>query len=80
MGCEEDRRVVHSIRRVAQQRMKCWGCGAIGHCLWECPNKTARPVKRKVQKKEVKSVGAKEEVRRVWHWKEKRAAKGGYLI
>ena len=41
IGCEEDRRVVCSIRRKAQQGMKYWGCGVVGHCLWECPNKVA---------------------------------------
>jgi len=47
------------------------GCGVVGHCLWECPNKAACPVKGKAQQKEV---------RREWHWKEKRAARGGYLV
>ena len=80
MGCEEDRKAVHSIRREAQQEMKCWGCGVVGHCLWECPNKAVRPAKGKVQQKEVRSVGAKEEVKREWHWKEEKAARGGYLV
>jgi len=33
-----------------------------------------------VQQKEVRSVEAKEEVKREWHWKEERAARGGYLV
>ena len=60
--------------------MKCWGCRVVGHCLWECPNKVACPVKGKVQQKEVRSVEAKKEVRREWHWKEEKAARGGYLV
>jgi len=34
MVCDEERKAVHSIRREAQQVMKCWGCGKAGHCLW----------------------------------------------
>jgi len=41
MGCKKDRKVARSIRREAQQEMKCWGCRVVGHCLWECPNKVA---------------------------------------
>ena len=67
MGCKEDRREACSIRREVQQGMKCWGCGVVEHCLWECPNKAVHPVKGKAQQKEVRSVEAKEKVRREWH-------------
>jgi len=80
MGCEEDRRAACSIRREAQQEIKCWGYGVVEHCLWECPSKVAHPVKGKVQQKKVRGVEAKEEVRREWHWKKERAARGGYLV
>ena len=33
MVCEEERMVVHSVRREVQQLIKCWGCGKGGHCL-----------------------------------------------
>jgi len=33
MGCEEDRKAARSIKRKAQQEMKYWGCGVVGHCL-----------------------------------------------
>ena len=80
MGCKEDRKAVHSIRREVQQGMKCWGYGVVGHCLWECPNKAVHPVKGKAQQKEVRSVEAKEEVRREWYWKKEKTARGGYLV
>jgi len=33
MTCDEERKVVCSVRREAQQGMKCWGCGEVGHRL-----------------------------------------------
>jgi len=33
MTCEEERMVVRSARREAQQVVKCWGCGEEGHRL-----------------------------------------------
>jgi len=42
MGCEEDRKEVCSIRREAQQGVRCWGCGELGHCLWACPSRVAK--------------------------------------
>ena len=49
MRCDEEREVARSIRRKVQQEVKCWRCGEVGHCLWMCPTKAARPVKGKVQ-------------------------------
>ena len=49
MRYDEEREAAHSIRREAQQAVKCWGCGEAGHCLWTCPRKAARPPKGKVQ-------------------------------
>jgi len=51
MRCKEEREVVHSIRREAQQEMKCWGCGEVGHRLWTCSTKAACPSKGEVQQK-----------------------------
>ena len=31
MSCEKDRKVAHSIRREAQQEVRCWGCGEVGY-------------------------------------------------
>ena len=64
MGSEEKRRAAHSIRREAEQGVRCWGCGVVGHCLWACPNKVACPKKGEAQQKEARRVEAKEEVRR----------------
>ena len=33
MTCEEERMVVRSARREAQQVVKCWGCGEEGYRL-----------------------------------------------
>jgi len=41
MRCDEEREVACSMRREAQQGMKCWGCGEKGHRLWTCPKKVA---------------------------------------
>ena len=49
MRCEEEREVACSIRREAQQVVKCWGCREMGHCLWTCPIKSARPSRGEVQ-------------------------------
>ena len=49
MRCDEERKVARSIRREAQQGVKYWGCGKMGHRLWTCPTKTARPLKGKAQ-------------------------------
>ena len=62
MGCEEDRKAARSVRREAQQETRCWGCGVLGHYLWECPNKAAHPAKGKAQQKKVRSMEMKEEV------------------
>ena len=67
MGCEEDRRTACSVRRQAQQGVKCWGCEEMGYCLWVCPNKVAYPVKGEVQQKQVRKVEVKEVVKRKWH-------------
>jgi len=49
MMCDEEREAAHSVRREAQQGMKCWGCREVGHRLWTCPRKAARPHKGKAQ-------------------------------
>jgi len=49
MRCNEERKVVRSMRREAQQEVKCWGCGEVGHRLWTCPTKAACPPKGKAQ-------------------------------
>jgi len=49
MRCDEEREAARSIRREAQQGVKCWGCGEIGHRLWTCPTKVVRPLKGEVQ-------------------------------
>jgi len=49
MRCDEEREAAHSIRREAQQEVKCWGCREVGHRLWACPMKVACPPKGKVQ-------------------------------
>jgi len=47
--CNEEREAVCSVRRKAQQGVKCWRCGEVGHCIWTCPAKAARPPKGEVQ-------------------------------
>jgi len=49
MRCDEEREAAHSIRREAQQTVKCWGCGEVEHCLWTCPTKAAHPPKEEAQ-------------------------------
>ena len=49
MKCNEEREAARSVRKEAQQGVKCWGCGEIGHCLWTCPTKAARPLKGEAQ-------------------------------
>ena len=31
------------------QPTRCWGCGEVGHVLWSCPSRAARPRKAEVQ-------------------------------
>ena len=49
MRCDKEREAAHSMRREAQQEVKCWGCGEVGHCLWMCPTKAACPPKGEAQ-------------------------------
>ena len=49
MRCDKEREAVHSIRREAQQEVKCWECREVGHCLWTCPTQTACPPKGEAQ-------------------------------
>jgi len=50
MRCDEEREAAYSMMREAQQEMKCWGCGQVGHCLWTYPTKVACPPKGEAQK------------------------------
>ena len=68
---------MYSGRREAQQGVKCWGCGEVGHCLWTCPRKAAHPQKGEAQQeKRVVCVACKGEnhVARncdsYWRWRE----------
>jgi len=77
MRCNEEREAARSIRREAQQGMKCWGCGEVGHRLWMCPKGAARPNKGKAQQeRKVVCVACKGEnhIARncdsYWRWKE----------
>jgi len=49
MRYDEERETARSVGREAQQGVKCWGCGEVGHCLWTCPRKAARPQKGEAQ-------------------------------
>ena len=49
IACEKERKAAHSIKREAQQLVKCWGCGEVGHCLWTCPKKMACPEQGETQ-------------------------------
>jgi len=81
MACDKNRHAAHSARRGVQQGRRCWGCGEARHCLWVCPKKVALPTRGKVQQKEVRrAVEGKEVVSRKWHWNERKAEKGGYLV
>ena len=56
MVCKEERMAACSIRRKAQQLVKCWGCGEEGHHLWMCPRKTVHPRQEKAQQRKLKCV------------------------
>jgi len=78
MRCDEEREAARSIRREAQQGMKYWGCGEVGHCLWTCPKKVVCPHKGKAQQgRKVTCVAYRGEnhVARncdsYWRWREK---------
>jgi len=49
MRCDKERKAACSIRREAQQMVKCGECGEVGHCLWTCPTKVACPPKGEAQ-------------------------------
>ena len=49
MRCDEEREAACSIKRKAQQEVRCWGCGEAEHRLWMCPTKVACPAEGKVQ-------------------------------
>ena len=49
MRCDKEREAACPIRREAQQGVKCWGCGEVGHRLWMCPTKAVHPPKEEVQ-------------------------------
>jgi len=48
---------------------------------WACPKKAVHPTRGKAQQKEVRrAVKEKEIVNRKWHWNERKAERGGYLV
>ena len=49
MRCEEEREAACSIRREAQQTVRCWGCREVGHHLWMCPTRAVCPPKGEAQ-------------------------------
>jgi len=61
MACKEERKVAHSMGKEAQQGVKCWGYGEVGHCLWTCPRKAARPPKGEAQQRKLVCRECKEE-------------------
>jgi len=80
MGCKEDRKEVRSIRREAQQGVRYWGCGDLGHCLWICPSRAAkRRVQHEEERKSVPETRGRSKVEREWKTKEKEAASRGQL-
>jgi len=77
MRCDEEREVVCSMRREAQQGVECWGCREVGHRLWTCPKKAMRPYKGKAQQeRKVECTVCKGEnhiarnCKSYWRWKE----------
>jgi len=76
--------VVHPNKGEAQQHTRrCYGCGEVGHCLWACPKKAARPRMGEVQHKEVRKLvvetGERNKAKREWRMKEKKVASKGQL-
>jgi len=53
MACEEERKAACSVRREAQQLVRCWGCEEEGHHLWMCSKKAARPEQEKAQQRKL---------------------------
>ena len=53
------------------QPTTCWGCGEVGHVLWGCPNRVARPRRaeaqqvRKVERRKCRECGGNN------HWEQK---------
>jgi len=84
MGCDEDREAARSARREAQQGVKCWGYGDVGHCLWACPNKAAYLGMGNAQhgekRKLVVETERRDKVKRKWQTKEKEVANRGQLV
>ena len=77
MRCDEEKEAARSIRREAQQEVKCWGCGEVGHRLWMCPAKAARPCRREVQQERKVMCRACKEKNHIarncnsyWRWRE----------
>ena len=78
MVCEEERLVACSKMREAQQVVRCWGCGEVGHRLWACPTKAACPPKEEAQQEKkvvCKACKGENHVTRncdtYWRWKER---------
>jgi len=53
------------IKGNAQQERRCWEYSEVGHCLWTCPKKAARPVKGEVQPKVVRRIEAEKMTKEV---------------
>ena len=77
MRCDEEREAVRSIRREAQQAVKCWGCREVGHRLWTCPTKAVRPLKGEAQQERKVTCRACKEENHItrncnsyWRWRE----------
>jgi len=77
MRCGEEREAACSIRREAQQGIRCWGCGEVGHHLWMCPKKAVHPQRGEAQQeRKVVCVACKGEnhvarnCNSYWRWRE----------
>ena len=76
MASEEEKMAACSMRREAQQLVKCWGCGEGEHCLWTSPKKVACPAKGEAQQRKLRCGKCREENHvtkgcdNYWRWRE----------
>jgi len=82
MRCDEEREAARSMRREAQQEVRCWGCGEVGHRLWICPTKAAHLPKGEAQQKRKVVCRACKGVNHItrncdsyWRWREQELRK-----